>query len=84
MPELKRDAIEDAISCVRTYSEMTADEAARQLAALTERTDRERAVLEACKTVERASLEYYVHAFGDETGWGAVSAAELARRAVSE
>lgn len=42
----------------------------------------ERAVLEALKTVHRASLEYYVAAFGVETGWGAVSAAELALRAL--
>ena len=44
------------------------------------RTEAEHRVLDAVRTVEQASLEYYVNAFGDETGWGAVSAAELARR----
>jgi hypothetical protein len=42
----------------------------------------EQRVLKAVADVEQASLEYYVAAFGDETGWGAVSAAELARRGV--
>lgn len=47
------------------------------------RTEAEQRVLDAVRTVERGSLEYYAEAFGDETGWGAVSAAELARRGLN-
>jgi hypothetical protein len=46
MTELKRDAIEDAICCVETYSKPTADDATAQLAALVKRINAQAAALD--------------------------------------